>query len=140
MKRSGNRAGLPKLLEHGVQSAVVQWATLSQGLYPDLKLLYAIPNGGHRHPAVAVKMKAEGVKPGIPDLHLPVARGGYLSLYVEMKTKDGSVSKDQRDVHAGLRAAGHLVQVCKSIEAGVQALKDYLRLPKTVIQRPGAPG
>ena len=45
--------------------------------YPDVfELIYHVPNGGHRHKKVAEKLKDQGVKAGIPDLVLPMARGG----------------------------------------------------------------
>ena len=62
--------------EHQEQAALFRWAWFAQVKHPALALLYAIPNGGHRHKAVAARMKAEGVKAGVPDLCLPVARGG----------------------------------------------------------------
>ena len=39
------------------------------------KLIYHVPNGGHRHKLVASKLKEQGVKAGVPDLVLPMARG-----------------------------------------------------------------
>ena len=37
--------------------------------------MFRIPNGGSRHPAEAARLKAQGVKAGVPDLCIPVARG-----------------------------------------------------------------
>lgn len=53
--------------------------------YKDLGKTFAIPNGGKRNVIVAQKMKAEGVRAGIPDLCLPVMRGGYGGMYIELK-------------------------------------------------------
>ncbi|MBC3486703.1 VRR-NUC domain-containing protein [Pseudomonas sp. SWRI50] len=56
--------------------------------YPQAyKLIYHVPNGGHRIKAVAAKLKGQGVKAGVPDLVLPMARGGYFGLYIEFKAK-----------------------------------------------------
>ena len=82
--------------EHEHQKAVIEWAEVKSGQYPELRLLYAIPNGGHRHKAVAAKLKAEGVKPGVPDLCLPVRRGEYSGLYIEMKAKWHGIKRPQR--------------------------------------------
>ena len=54
-----------------------QWVTYQQGRFPELVLLYHIPNGGKRDAQTAISLKRQGVKAGVPDLHLPVARGGY---------------------------------------------------------------
>ena len=59
--------------EHLHQKALFEWADRMEGAWPELRLMYAIPNGGLRTKAQAGKLKAEGVKPGVPDIHLPVA-------------------------------------------------------------------
>jgi len=67
--------------------------------------IFHIPNGGHRAISVAKKMKAEGVKAGVPDLYIPAWK-----LWVEMKrTKGGVVSKDQRAWHDYLDGIGDAV-------------------------------
>jgi hypothetical protein len=81
------------MTEHDEQVALSRWVTLLQPRHPELALLHAIPNGGHRHKAVAVRLKAEGVKRGVPDLCLPVPRGGHHGLYLEMKTRQGRKSR-----------------------------------------------
>ena len=53
------------------QVALFGWAEYNEAYYPELRLLYAIPNGGHRHKAMSAELKAEGVKPGVPNLCLP---------------------------------------------------------------------
>ncbi|MBF0384149.1 MAG: hypothetical protein HQL69_24315, partial [Magnetococcales bacterium] len=63
--------------EHNEQAALFEWASISSKAIPELNLLAAIPNGGHRLKATAGKMKAEGVKAGFPDIIFPVARGGF---------------------------------------------------------------
>lgn len=55
------------------------------------------PNGGRRNKAEAAKLKAMGVRKGIPDLFLPIPRQGYHGLYIETKKiKNGKVSPDQQ--------------------------------------------
>ena len=87
------------------QMYFIQWFRRT---YPDV-LIHSIPNGGHRHIAVATKMKATGQVKGIPDLFIPAWR-----LWVEMKrTKGGVVSADQKIVIAYLKSVGYDVIVCK---------------------------
>jgi hypothetical protein len=40
--------------------------------------------------------KAEAVKAGLPDICLPVPRGIWHGLYLELKKQEGSVSRAQR--------------------------------------------
>ena len=65
--------------EHEEQALVIQWAELHKRTLPGLELLHAIPNGGDRDVRVATKLKAEGVKAGVPDLLLPVPASGFHS-------------------------------------------------------------
>lgn len=77
------------------QTNVIRWSMIHRDHYPELALLFHIPNGGSRDPREAAHMKEQGVKPGVPDLCLPVPRGRYHGLYIEMKTPTGRTSKDQ---------------------------------------------
>ena len=112
--------------EHLEQCAVMQWAQLHEKRYPALELLFAIPNGGARHPAVAGKLQAEGVKPGIPDIFLSVARGGFHGLYIEMKYGKNKTSEKQDEKIARLREEGYRVEVCYSAGEAIDVLQEYL--------------
>jgi hypothetical protein len=124
------RAAKPKISEHQHQKAVVQWAALVQLQYKELALLYAVPNGGQRHAAVAAKLKAEGVRAGVPDLCLPVARGDQHALYVEMKTEGGRTTPPQRAFIEALKQQQNAVVVCFSADQAIRAILDYLESGK----------
>ena len=112
--------------EHQEQVALMQWARLAEGKWPELRLLHAIPNGGWRHPAVAKGLKAEGVKPGVPDLDLPVPRGNYCGLRIELKAKGGKATTEQRWWLDELASAGHRTEICVGWEAARDVIVDYL--------------
>ena len=91
MKRTYTPPTVP--LEDAEQRVIFQWAAMETAACPELWLLYAIPNGGKRAIKTAIALKAQGVKSGVPDMCLPVARGGYHGLYIELKRqKGGTVS------------------------------------------------
>jgi hypothetical protein len=111
------------------QRAVLEWASF----YPSLKWLHAIPNGTHLagdQKARAIKMsnlKAQGLKPGVFDLFLPMARGRYHGLYIEMKRrKNGRVSDDQKRFSQDVTAEGYQCVVCNGASEAIQAIRDYL--------------
>lgn len=109
------------------QQALFAWAALMQGRYPELALLYANPNGGHRNIVTATRMKAEGVKPGVPDITLPVARCGYHGLYIELKrVKGGRASEVQREWIKHLLDQGYLAVVCEGAEVAQKIILAYL--------------
>jgi hypothetical protein len=108
--------------EHRIQCACIK---LFRYLYPHY-IIYAIPNGGQRNAIVAAKLKAEGVLAGIPDIHIPMARNGYHSLYIEMKNgRKGTISDKQKDMIEKLKAEGNKVVVCRSVEEFEKEIKEY---------------
>ena len=110
------------------QIAVMRWAQMSMGRWPELEWLYHIPNGGKRGKIEAARFKAMGVKAGVPDLCLPVPRGGYHGLYIEMKRREGGkLSKDQKKWIDGLHGNGYCVCRCDGWEQAVAVLEGYLR-------------
>lgn len=113
--------------EHAEQVALVRWSILASGAHPELRWLLAVPNGGDRHPAVAARLKAEGVRKGVPDMCLPVPRGGFGALWIELKRQAGGrVSPEQRVWIAGLQANGHRAVVCAGWVEARDVILDYL--------------
>jgi len=112
--------------EHQWQCMVMEWAELQSPKMPELKLLFAVPNGGHRHKPVAMKLKKEGVKRGVPDLCLPVARHGYHGLFIEMKSAKGRLSVHQQKWADSLHQQDYLVYVCNDAESAIKRIKRYL--------------
>lgn len=109
------------------QIAVMSWAALMEGRYPELRLLHHIPNGGKRGKREAAIFKAMGVKAGVPDLFLPCAREGYHGLYVEMKALDGRPSKAQLEMLKALSGQGYRCVVCHGADETRRVIEDYLR-------------
>jgi hypothetical protein len=111
-----------------------------------LRFLFAIPNGGLRDKATAGKLKAEGVKDGVPDTMLPVPRHMWAGLFIEMKRpgtvkkaarafKDGRNVVDQRagatsavqdEWIAYLRHAGYGVSVVFEWREAAKQVQSYL--------------
>ena len=113
--------------EHVEQSALFAWARWAAGRRPELDMLLAVPNGGFRHPATAARLKAEGVKAGVPDVFLPVPCRGYHGLWLEMKRqRGGKVSPEQKEFIAKLKAHGYRVDICRGFEAAKEAIENYL--------------
>ncbi len=112
--------------EHAEQVALFKWAEFAAARWPELTLMHAIPNGGHRSKITAARLKAEGVRAGVPDICLPVARGGWHGLYIEMKTRIGRQSKDQRRWVIALRAQTYRAEVCRGWVAARAVIEEYL--------------
>lgn len=136
--------------EHGEQTALFAWSAacinVGIGNAAPLSKMYAIPNGGKRDAQTAAMLKAEGVRTGVPDVHLPypvvadMARydlyhetqpvGGYMAgLYIEMKkVKGGSLSAEQKERIEQLHDDGYAAVRCNGWLAARDALIVYLGL------------
>ncbi|MGI5848802.1 MAG: VRR-NUC domain-containing protein [Christensenellales bacterium] len=109
------------------QKYLMDWAKLQTCKYPELKSLYHIPNGGHRHKVTAIRLKMTGVKAGVPDLCLPVARGPYHGLYIEMKYGKNKPSPAQKEWLRRLTEQGYKTAVCWGWEEAKDAILGYLK-------------
>ena len=116
------------------QQAVMKWAMQPsiRDRWPELALLHHIKNETTGGAAEVAADKAMGVKKGVPDLCLPVARGGFHGLYIEMKTPSGKASAAQRWWVTRLTEPGYRAVVCHGYDAAVAELCWYLSLPKEV--------
>lgn len=110
------------------QQMVIHWSQQAaiRGKYPELKLLYHVPNERKCSAQEGARLKRMGVKAGVPDLCLPVARGTAHGLYIEMKAKNGRLSDTQRWWQAELTEQGYISSVCYGWEQAVKVLTDYL--------------
>lgn len=108
------------MTEHEHQVAFFKWMQLQ---YPNL-VAFAIPNGGQRHKAVAVKLQKEGVRKGIPDIFIADGRPG---MFIEMKAIKGALSEHQKAMIPRLSDAGYVVAVCYGWEQAKDAVIHYLK-------------
>lgn len=113
--------------EHAHQRAFFAWLGRMYylGRFPLAHMAFAVPNGGKREAATAGRLKAEGVKSGVPDVVFPVPVGKYAGLFIEMKIVGGTVSKEQHGWHANLLEQHYAVAVCWNWREARQAFLDY---------------
>ncbi|MBA1179555.1 VRR-NUC domain-containing protein [Pseudomonas psychrotolerans] len=127
------RARAPRIdWEGNEQTILFTWIDLQ---YPcESKLIYHVPNGGHRHKATAGKLKGQGVRAGMPDINVDIARGGYFGMRIEFKAtppNDSPISPKQRDALQLLNDGGYLAILCRGVHDAQEQIRAYLRLPAT---------
>lgn len=108
--------------EHDLQVAICEYLN-GRGI-----CFWAVPNGGKRHISVAKKLKAEGVKSGIPDISI-VHEGMFYGLEVKRpkvgKSPKGVLSANQKERIQEIRDAGGEVAVVYSVADVIEALIDW---------------
>jgi hypothetical protein len=120
--------------EHDEQVALFQFLKTIESKHPVIQYIYAIPNGGLRKRGVAGKLKAEGVKSGVLDIHVPRAGWSGLDgcdwqgLWVEMKYGKNKLSENQKWFKAGMEELGHKVVVCYNWQDAANEIMEYLGL------------
>ena len=114
-------------IEGGIQATLMEWAMLMENRWPQLRLLFHVPNGGARSKSEAGRMKRQGVKAGVPDLMLPVARGGYHGLFVELKAEKGSLTAEQKEWIRQLQEQGYAATVCKGLDEAIWTITNYMQ-------------
>lgn len=110
--------------EHQEQCKVIAWCDQ----HPVAKHIFAIPNGANKSPATAAKFKLEGLRKGVPDLFLPVARRGYHGLFVEMKRVKGSVVSSEQVAWVDyLFQAGYVARTARGADEAIAVIQDYIK-------------
>ena len=119
---------LPIPTESEEQRALFDWINLNKGHYPELKLMHHTPNEGKRSVSTGARMKREGLISGVPDIHLPVAKGRYHSLYIELKRiKYSKISKEQEEFIKLLNMYDNFAVICYGWEQAIKIIEWYLK-------------
>jgi hypothetical protein len=110
--------------EYSEQAALFEWAELQGNMTPELKLLFAIPNGQYRKG----QRPEAGLKAGVPDLMLPVHRSLHHGLFIEMKHGRGALRQEQVEWLEALTGQGYKTAVCYGFEEARAVIEGYLDL------------
>ena len=131
---SGRAAEPPEPRKRGrqreaeIQKAVFEWARLSSGRHPELRLMHHIANEGKRDMVAGHNLKLQGLKAGLPDISLPVARGRFHGLYIELKSEGGRLRENQKEWLADLARQGYKAIAAYGFEEAVEEIEQYLNL------------
>lgn len=113
-------------LEHHLHTSCMAYCEMQGMLWTELNAIYAIPNQGKRSYQTGGRFKSEGLKKGMPDVHLPVARRMYHSLYVEFKAPGKKPRKSQLDKMDMLYSHNNLVYTIDNYYDFVELVTWYL--------------
>ena len=108
------------------QAVVISWCEMQKSIYPELEMIFSIPNGGYRNKIEASNLKKTGVKSGVPDLMLAVPKDNYHGLFIEMKWGKNKCTPNQNKWILKLSKLDYEVKVCYSSMEAIDAIKNYL--------------
>lgn len=113
--------------EHQIQATFIKNVRLHENKFPQLKLLFAVPNAAKRSMAIAAMMKAEGLRAGVPDIMFPWANNTHNGLAIEFKSHTGRLSDEQKDYLALLDQHHWKTCVLRDAEQAWIEVFNYLR-------------
>lgn len=117
------------MTESSEQIALLKWASTYQHNGTKIgRFIFAIPNEAKRSQAHGARMKAQGLRSGVPDLMFAYPHAGQPGLFIEMKSPKpkGKVTDNQKKWLERLQGAGYVTAVCWGMEEAKQVILDYL--------------
>lgn len=119
-----------KSSESNEQQKLFAWSEIARLIpeYKGIELMYHIPNEGKRSNYTGGKMKKEGMKNGVSDICLPLAKGCYHGFYIEMKYGNNKLTDEQRYFLKGVKNQGYATAVCYSAEEAIRKIQLYFKL------------
>ena len=110
--------------EHQTQAAFHRFMQLK---YPHV-ISFAVPNAAKRGPALASRMKAEGMVAGIPDYFIDFATPDFHGLRIEFKRNARAKLTDAQAAMAErYKRAGYRWELCCDFDSAAALVKEYLR-------------
>jgi hypothetical protein len=85
-------------------------------------------NGRFMGERIGSENKSMGYWKGFPDITIYAPRGNFGALMLELKSKTGYESKEQKETKNLLKAAGYCVQTVDDMETTKKIIKSYLAL------------
>ncbi len=112
--------------ESSIQKAVMEWVNLHAVIK---KIVIHIPNEGKRTARYGKSLKDMGMRPGVSDLFIAMQRRGYGGAWIEIKSKNGTLTRRQKEFLKDMEAKNYFTRVCRSIEETIAVIKWYCFVP-----------
>jgi len=110
--------------EHYLQKSFFDWL---KKCHPKWRpYFFAIPNGGHRHIAVAKYLKAEGVTAGVWDVFCMIPVGSYKGLWIEFKVDKNKLTTEQKAFGERAIERGYQTLICYNIDDAMEWTEKYI--------------
>lgn len=111
-----------EISEESIQKTVMEWVRLHPLLS---KVIFHIPNEGRRTWRFGKLLKLMGMRAGVSDLFVGLARHGYHGAWIELKSSKGILTPAQKGFMRDMAAQGYYVRACWSVDEAIQVIKDY---------------
>jgi len=89
-------------------------------------VFFHVPNGGKRNVREAVRFKREGVISGVADIIILRPNKTKHGLLIELKTKIGKQSMEQKEFQKKVEQFNYKYSICKSLDEFMKVVSDYV--------------
>lgn len=110
------------MTEHDEQAMLFEWTRYR----PELRWMFAIPNGGLRNKVTAARLRSEGTKAGVWDIFLPIPSKGYHGMFLEMKFGKNRLTENQKEFGEFVNGKGYYTAVAYSADEAMREIDQYL--------------
>lgn len=108
--------------EQAMQKAILKWVRL----HPKIRgLVIHFANEGKRTIYNGKLLKDMGLRPGVSDLFIAMQKKGFGGAWIEIKTKKGILSQEQKLFLEDMEAQGYFTIVCRTIEDTIKIIEWY---------------
>lgn len=107
------------------QQLIFEWASWNKNKYPGLETMYHVANEGLRSASTGRRLKREGLKSGVSDICVPVAKSGYSNLYIELKSGKNKATESQLKFISGINKYGGKALVVYEAENAIEVIQAY---------------
>lgn len=108
--------------ETSIHLAVMQWVRLHPKIVP---YVIHIPNEGKRSQRFGRQLKNMGMRPGVSDLFVALAKHDYHGAWIELKTPKGRVQESQEIFLSDMKAAGYYTSITRGFDETINLLQWY---------------
>jgi hypothetical protein len=108
--------------EASIQETVIAYCDLNN--IP----VYHIPNEGKRSNISGARLKKIGLRKGVPDLCIPVPKGKYHGLYIELKSNKGKATQEQIEWLKLLKSNGYATAITYGVDEAITVIKQYISI------------
>ena len=114
----------PETLE---QIAVMEWLRWT---HPDIvDCVMHIPNERKQNKIWGLVLAHMGVLPGASDLFIAVPRKMFHGMFLEMKTKKGRLTENQKTFLQDMKSQGYHASAAYGSDDAIYQINNYLKLP-----------
>ena len=116
--------------EASIHKTVMDWVRLHDSLRG---LVIHIPNEGHRSKRYGALLRDMGMRAGVSDLFIAMARHTFFGAWIELKSASGKVSTEQARFHLDMAQQGYFTMTCWGVDEAIKTIAWYTGIGQNAI-------